>query len=61
VGDRRGRRFPLCLLHHDSMLPRPDSSIFSLGVSHPTLARGGVNASAAGEPMNEPGAAPQPR
>jgi hypothetical protein len=42
VGDPRGRSVHLCLLHHDSMLPRPDSFIFSLGVSHVTLARGGV-------------------
>ncbi|MFZ1864541.1 MAG: hypothetical protein WAU39_09995, partial [Polyangiales bacterium] len=41
LGRRRDGRSHLCLLHHDSMLPRPDSLIFSLGVSHATLARGG--------------------
>ena len=37
---RRDGHFHLCSLHHDSMLPRPDSLIFSLEVSQVTLARG---------------------
>ena len=41
LGRPRDRCSYLCLLHHDSMLPRPDSLIFGFGVSHATFARGG--------------------
>jgi len=40
VGDLRKVHAQDLGKHHDFMHPRPDSLIFSLGVSHPTLARG---------------------